>query len=149
MADTKNVRGIHHIAIRAEDFDTSVRFYTTVLNCTVRHTWPGSGKDIQKIAILKTSDGNGFIEIFGSSAGAVSGGHKKKPGKEPAGGALLHLAVTVNDAEQAYRDALEFGCLSCNPPVTLELGQPPVTVRNALVYGPGGEIIEFLEENAF
>ena len=64
MVDTKNVRGIHHIAIRAGDFDVSVSFYTTVLNCTVRHTWSGPDRAIRQVAILRTSDGNGFIEIF-------------------------------------------------------------------------------------
>jgi catechol 2,3-dioxygenase-like lactoylglutathione lyase family enzyme len=149
LADIKNVRGIHHIAIRAGDFDASVRFYTTVLNCTVRHTWSGPDRTIRQVAILKTSDGNGFIEIFDRDDEVASPGRTRKPGEEPVGGALLHFAVTVKDAEQAYRDALSFGCRSCKPPVTLELGQPPVTVKNALVYGPDGEIIEFLEENTF
>ena len=149
MVNAKNVRGIHHIAIRAENFEDSVRFYTTVLNCTVRHTWSGPDRNIRQVAMLRTSDGNGFIEIFDRDADVASEGRKRKPGEEPVGGALLHFAVTVNDAEQAYHEALSFGCRSCVPPVTLELGHPPVQVKNALVYGPNGEVIEFLEENAF
>ena len=149
MVSTTNVRGIHHIAIRAEDFEKSVRFYTDVLNCTVRHTWSGPDRNIRQAAILKSSDGASFIEIFDRDDEVASRGGEKNLGEKPAGEVLLHFAVTVNDAEQAYREALEFGCRSCKPPVTLELGHPPVSVKNALVYGPDGEIVEFLEENAF
>lgn len=149
MTDTTNIRGIHHIAVRAENFEETLRFYTEVLNFTVRHTWSMPELNARHAAMLRSGDGNTFIEIFDRDAEVASQGRQKKPGEDVVGGALLHLALTVRDAEAAYHEALSSGARSCIPPTVLELGCPPIRVKNALVYGPNGEVIEFLEEGAF
>lgn len=136
--------GIHHVAIRAEDFDRTLRFYTEGLGFRIRHGWSLPEFRIERAALLDSGDGKTYIEVFDRDAAVPSGGRRRRDDEEPVEGSLLHLALRVPDADSAYRRALAFGARPCIEPMSLSLGNPPVQVRNSLVYGPDGEVIEFL-----
>ena len=99
--------------------------------------------------MLKSSDGHTFIEIFDGQANAPREGLAAAEGEEIRTGALLHLAMSVENAKTAYNRCLEAGATSCIEPMELSLGNPAVIVNNSLVYSPNGEVIEFIEGAPF
>ncbi|BBB93495.1 VOC family protein [Methylomusa anaerophila] len=147
LIENNKVYGIHHIAIRAKDFEKTVRFYIEVLDFNIRHIWSLPEFNLKQAAMLKSRDGSSFIEIFDNDADIAAEGRRPLAGEEPVQGSLLHFSVLVDNAELAYSRALSAGASPCVPPMTLFLGDPPLAVRNALVYSPNGEVIEFMESN--
>ncbi|WP_445492715.1 VOC family protein [Niallia sp. 03133] len=140
-----NVKGLAHIAIQANDFDEVIRFYTKALNFKIAHTWSLPKFNLEKAAMLVSSDGHTFIEVFDKEAQIPAQGQKPLNHEEINHGALLHFALTVENASEAYKTAIHFGAKTCVPPATMELGFPVIRVNNALVYSPNGEVIEFIE----
>lgn len=140
-----NVKGIAHIAIQAKNFDEVIQFYTNVLNFKVAHTWALSEFQLKEAAMLVSADGNTCIEVFDSEAKIAAQGRKALMHEEVTHGALLHFALTVENASEAYATAIAFGAKSCIPPTTINLGLPVGEIHNALVYSPNGEVIEFIE----
>jgi catechol 2,3-dioxygenase-like lactoylglutathione lyase family enzyme len=135
--------GFHHIAIRARDFDATVRFYTEGLGCSVHFGFSVPGR-IDRAAFLDVGDGR-YIEVFGAGSTVQSEGRRRRPDEEATEGALLHFCLRVADVEAAYARALAAGATSRVEPRTAQLGgEPPAEVRIAFVTGPNGEVIEFL-----
>lgn len=135
--------GFHHVAIRARDFDATLRFYTEGLGCSVRYRFSVPER-IDRAAFLDMGDGH-FIEVFGSGSTVQSEGRRRRPDEEPTEGALLHFCLRVTDVEAAYARALAAGATARIPPRTAQLGgEPPAEVRIAFVTGLNGEVIEFL-----
>jgi len=124
--------GFHHLALRAADFEASVRFYRDGLG--FRHAY-GWGEGDSRAAMLDTGDGN-YLEIFAGGA----------QGKKPEG-ALLHYALRTVDCDAAVERARAVGATITTEPKTLQLqGSPgPITVRIAFCSGPDGEVIEFFQ----
>lgn len=149
MTNSSKIKGLHHLAIRAKDFDQTLKFYTGALDFSVSHTWSLPEFNIRQAAMLKSSDGNTFIEIFDAEANAPREGRGANEGEEVRTGALLHLAMSVENAKAAYDRCLNAGAISCIEPMRLSLGNPPVIVSNSLVYSPNGEVIEFIEDAPF
>ena len=152
MAIPKNdigLFGLHHIAIRAEDFDRTVGFYTEILGCKIGHTWSLPEFNLKQAAMLKSPDGLSYIEIYDLAADIPAQGRKKKEQEEFVQTALLHICLTVKDSKVAYEMAIAGGTTSCHAPMVLHLGHPAITVRNSLVYSPNGEVVEFLEHVDF
>lgn len=147
METNHNILGIHHVAIRAKDFDKTVQFYTQGLGFTVSHSWALPAFNIKQACMLKSGDGHSYIEVFDYSANAPTQGEKADDDSEIKTGALLHFALNVVDAKLAFEQAIEAGGTECVVPMVLQLGNPPVEVKNSLVYSPNGEVIEFLEPN--
>lgn len=145
MTERSKIKGLHHLAIRARDFEKTIAFYTTALDFSVSHTWALPAFNLKQAAMLKSWDGHTFLEIFDASAAVPMEGRPAQDGEPIRTGALLHLAMSVDDAEAAYRRCLLAGAKPCIEPMTLSLGNPAVNVRNSLVYSPNGEVIEFLE----
>ncbi|WP_459502925.1 VOC family protein [Bacillus sp. C1] len=144
-----NVKGIAHIAIQAKDFDEVIRFYTNALHFKIAHTWALPAFNLEKAAMLVSSDGTTYIEVFDYEAQIAAQGRKALEHEEITHGALLHFALTVENASEAYQTAIYFGAKKCIPPATMELGSPAIKVNNALVYSPNGEVIEFIERVDF
>src|SRR5690242_17127221 len=135
--------GFHHVAIRAIDFDTTIKFYTEGLGCSVRYEFSVPGR-IDRAAFLDVGDGR-YIEVFGAGSTVQSEGRRRRPDEEATEGALLHFCLRVADVEAAYARALAAGATSRVEPRTAQLvGEPPAEVRIAFVTGPNGEVIEFL-----
>jgi glyoxylase I family protein len=133
----------HHVAIRARDFDATVRFYTEGLGCSVHYRFSVPER-IDRAAFLDVGDGR-FIEVFGPGSTVQSEGRRRRTDEEPTEGALLHFCLRVDDVDAAFARALAAGGVERVPPGTRRLGgDPPAEVRIAFVSGPNGEVIEFL-----
>lgn len=122
------VKGFHHIALKASDFDKSREFYKA-LGLTERVRWDGA-------VMLDMGDG-GCIEIF-------AGGEDKERVDER----FLHLAFKVDDVELAYNTAINAGATSKSAPYEAcpPTAVPPIKMLVAFVYGPDGELLEFFKE---
>jgi len=125
--------GFHHVAIRARDFEASVRFYTNALGFTERIQW---GDPPKRAIMLDTGDGN-YLEIF------------ERPDEPPVDdeAAILHFALRTSDTDAALRRARDAGCEVTMEPKSLDIParQGPVPVRIAFCHGPDGEVIEFFQ----
>jgi glyoxylase I family protein len=144
MSGVRATPGFHHVAIRAVDFDATIRFYTVGLGCSVRYEFSVPGR-IDRAAFLDAGDGR-FIEVFGSGSTVQSEGRRRRPDEEPTEGALLHFCLRVADVAASYARALATGAVSRIAPRTAQLGgDPPAEVQIAFVTGPNGEVIEFLK----
>ncbi len=136
--------GFHHVAIRAADFDATIKFYTEGLGCAVRYEFAVPGR-IDRAAFLDFGDGR-YIEVFGQGSTVQSEGRRRRPDEEPTEGALLHFCLRVVDVGASYARALAAGAISRIEPRVAKLGgQPPAEVQIAFVTGPNGEVIEFLK----
>lgn len=139
-----NITGMHHIAIQAKDYKATIKFYEA-LGLTLYHSWVLPEFNIEYAALLNIPGTTSYIEVFDKGANVATQGRKATAGEIPVAGALLHFALTVKDATLAYNEAISLGASSCVPPSVLLLGEPPLIVRNSLVYGLDGEVIEFIE----
>jgi catechol 2,3-dioxygenase-like lactoylglutathione lyase family enzyme len=136
--------GFHHVAIRATDFDETIRFYTEGLGFKVHYSFSVPER-IDRAAFLDTGDGR-FLEVFGPRSSVQSEGRRRRTDEERTEGALLHFCLRVADTESAYQRAISAGATSRVAPRTARLDEdPPVEVRIAFVTGPNGEVIEFLQ----
>lgn len=145
-----NIKGFHHFAIKAQDFERTVQFYET-LNFEVTHTWSLPEFNLEKCVMMKNKAFDCHIEICDSNADFPTQGRKRKQGDPYVENSLLHICFTVDDAKKAYDEAIENGAKPLSDKETLELRnfRKVITVSNSLVYSPNGEVIEFLESVAF
>ena len=123
--------GFHHVALRANDFEATVRFYTEGLGFVPRHSW---GEGDKRIVLLDTGDGN-YLEVFAGGSG--------EPKPE---GSYFHVAFRTDDVEAAVAAAQQAGAVVTVETKDVVLGDnPPTPVRIAFVKGLNGEIIEFFQ----
>jgi len=123
---------IHHIALRASDFEKSIKFYTDGLGFVSKISW-GEGKD--RGIMLDTGDGS-CLELF------AGGTDLQKPE-----GAFLHLAFCTDHCDTALARACEAGAVATMKPTDINMGGNPANpVRIAFCKGPDGELIEFYQE---
>ncbi|SDM37952.1 VOC family protein [Pedobacter antarcticus] len=147
-AAKNTIIGLHHIAIRAIDFENTLSFYTS-LGFTTSHSWSLPEFNLKRAAMLRSPDGHGFIELYDANADIPAQGRKHTGNEEFVQTALLHICLTVTDADQAFEQALAAGATPCLATMELQLGTDGMWVRNSLVYSPNGEVIEFLERADF
>ena len=134
----------HHVAIRAVDFDATVKFYTEGLGFRVHFPFSVPGR-IDRAAFLDAGDGR-FVEVFGQDSNVQSEGRRRAKGEERTEGALLHFCLRAADTDASYARAIAAGAVSRVEPVTRRISEDPlVEVRIAFVAGPNGEVIEFLQ----
>ena len=136
--------GFHHVAIRAVDFDETIRFYTEGLGFRLHFPFSVPGR-IDRAAFLDAGDGR-FVEVFGPGSTVQAEGRRRFPNEEPTEGAVLHFCLRVADADASYARAMAAGAMSRVEPGTRRLSEDPlVEVRIAFVAGPNGEVIEFMQ----
>ncbi len=116
MSDQRTTPGFHHVAIRAVDFDATVKFYTEGLGCTEHFGFSVPGR-IDRAVFLDAGDGR-YIEVFGSGSTVQAEGRRRQPGEEPTEGALLHFCLRVADVDASYARALAAGAVSRVAPRT-------------------------------
>lgn len=91
--------GTSHTAVAAVDFEKSLKFYAALgIKCFTQ--WGGEGN---RIALLDVGDGT-RIELF------------EKPELTAGEAALLHLAFSVQNVDEAYAAALRAGAVSLRAP---------------------------------
>ncbi len=124
--------GFHHVAIRAYDFDASVRFYTEALGFTKKITW---GEGPKRAIMLDAGDGN-YLEIFANG--------KNEPKPE---GAIIHFALRTDNCNAAIERARAAGAQITVEPKDVNIPSEPhhTPVRIGFCKGPDGEIIEFFQ----
>jgi glyoxylase I family protein len=145
MSDARIVQGFHHVAIRAVDFDRTIRFYVDGLGFAVRFGFSVPGR-IDRAAFIDVGDGR-YIEVFGQGSTVQAEGRRRGEDEERTEGALLHFCLRVADVEVAHAKAIAAGATSRVEPRTARLSSENGTaaeVRIAFVNGPNGEVIEFL-----
>jgi glyoxylase I family protein len=127
--------GFHHIAIRARDFDASVRFYTEALGFVEKIRW---GEGPKRAIMLDTGDGN-YLEIFAGRTDSIPATSPEPP--------LLHFALRTSDTNAAFARAIAAGAEVVKEPtnVTIQSTPHPTPVRLAFCKGPDNEIIEFFQ----
>ncbi len=134
MSENKTIGGggFHHVAIRAHDFDASVKFYTEAMGFEKKISW-GEGK--RRAIMLDTGDGN-YLEIF------ANGTDEPKPE-----GSIIHFALRTSDCDAAIERARAAGAQITVEPKDVEIPSEPhkTPVRIAFCKGPDDEIIEFFQ----
>ncbi len=128
---TTLLRGVHHIAIRARDFEKSLAFYAA-LGMQPTMTW---GEGDGRAAMLDAGNGTA-VELF------AGGPETPKPE-----GAWTHLAFRVDDCDAAFNAAVAAGATVTLAPkeMTIPAVPTPLHVRLAFVLGPDGEVLEFFQ----
>jgi glyoxylase I family protein len=128
--------GFHHVAIRAYDFEATVKFYEEGMGFLRAYGW-GDGDG--RAAMMDTGDGN-YLEIFA--------GGKRPTGDDPPEGGILHYAIRVGDVNAAFDRAVAAGARPTVEPKDVPIqGDFPTTFRIAFVKGLDGEIIEFFQND--
>ena len=119
--------GFHHIALKAVDFEASLKFYEA-LGMKFYTQW---GEGDGRIAMLDLGDG-GILELF---AGGAEGANTN----------YIHFAMKVDDVDAAYATAIAAGAKPKSEPKVVPLNSAPVklTLTCGFVYGPSGEELEF------
>ena len=125
--------GFHHIALKANDFEKSVKFYKALGMKEI----VGWGKDENSVVMLDMGDGS-RIEIFAGESDE----------KFPREGKYLHFAMKCDDVDAAYLTALAAGAKPYKEPQTVDLDSHPekISIRMAFVLGPSGEELEFFKQ---
>ncbi len=138
-ADPAQLEGFHHAALRARDFDASLKFYREGLGMTPTIAW---GQGDGRAVMLDTGNGN-HLEVF---AGGATRPTRSLGESEPP---LLHLAFRTRSCDASFAKALAAGAAVVAEPKTVTIpSDPPTTVRIAFCTGPNGEIIEFFQDHA-
>ena len=144
MKSLGSAPGFHHVAIRAVDFDETIRFYTEGLGFRVHLPFSIPGR-IDRAAFLDAGDGR-FVEVFGQGSTVQAEGRRRMRWEDRTEGALLHFCLKVTDTDASHARALAAGAVSRIEPVTRQLSTDPlVEVRIAFITGPNGEVIEFMQ----
>lgn len=126
---------LHHVALRARDFERSVRFYTQGLGLGEPYLWEAP-PFIPRAAFIPTGRG-GWIEIFAIEAGAEA------PIADEQQGGMAHLALAYEDPAAAYERAVAAGGQPIEAPTTRTLhGEPPIQATLGWLLGPDNEMIE-------
>jgi glyoxylase I family protein len=128
------VKGFHHYAIRAFDFDATLRFYTEGLGAARVFGW---GEGPTRSAYLRFADGS-HVEVFSGRTVA-----------EPSEASLIHVCFASSDPDAAYAQAIAHGATPHLVPFTAnpDKADRPWSIRLAFVKGLDGEIIEFLGDH--
>lgn len=140
--------GFHHFALRTPDLQRSITFYKA-LGFRQVHEWALPDYGIERAVMMQAADTRSWIEIFDLEAGIPMQGLGAKAGHAIATGALAHICLTVTDLTNACAQILDAGATHLHGPETLRLGQPEVSVENAIFEGPAGEVIELLQHVRF
>ena len=121
--------GFHHSALKVRDLDEAIAFYEK-LGMKFYTSW---GEGNGRIAMMDFGDG-GILELF-------AGGNDN----ETVDAKYIHLALRVDDVDEAYGIALKAGAKPKSEPRVVPLDSKPVklTLNCGFVFGPSGEEVEF------
>ena len=133
--------GFHHIAIRAYDFEATLKFYIEGLGFRSAYSWGvdgrANGERDSRAVMLDTGDGN-YLEVFAGRTGI--------PGEEIPEGGLLHFALRTSDTAAALERARAAGATVTTETKTIPIqGEHVEDFCIAFCKGLNGEIIEFFQ----
>lgn len=129
-----NITGVHHIAVRAADFDRSVQFYKNTLGLETKNTW--SRKE-GRAALIEIVPGS-YIEIFEWPPTTLTG--------EPV---ILHFCLRTDDVDGMTERARADGYAVTVEPQSLDIETSigVTKLRLSYVRGPDGEDIELMSSD--
>jgi glyoxylase I family protein len=126
--------GLHHAAIKTNDWSRTMRFYQEVLGFTVKIAW---GAAPARAVILDAGDGS-YIEVFEDLS------FSPQPN-----GSIIHFCLRTSRIDSACEGARAFGArISMEPrDATLDStnGAGMISIRLCFFEGPSGEVIELLQ----
>lgn len=150
-------QGLDHVALRAVDFDRTVRFYTEALGFRRAYQWDRSTLELPGGTFTTGARGAYLDAGDGTLLEVLPGGRPATPD-----GILFHYCVHVRDVDAAYRRALAAGAtpyaFHLRGPAgdTATWGGEPVTgyfngdrrsrSRAAFVRGLNGEVIQLARD---
>ncbi len=137
--------GYHHVAIRAIDFDFTLRFYIDGLGFTRTYGWgtddrANGGKD-SRAALLDSGDGN-YLEVFAGGTGELW--------PELPETVFMHIAFRTTDIHKAIEKARSLGATITVEPKSVvppNADMPEKTFTVAFFRGPNGELVEFFQND--
>lgn len=139
------ITGMNHTGFVVRDLERAVAFYRDVIGLKVVATRERQGKPISqvvgydnahlKIAILSAGDGH-LLELiqYVNPPGAA------RPSSERSVIGASHLAFTVDNIEETFRNITERGGIKLNPPAEVAPGR-----KGCYLQDPEGNWIELLE----
>lgn len=137
----KQVKGFHHNALRTADIERSVRFYEDMgFNLADIYTDEETG---ERHALLRLENGNGLL-LTESRTGTLPTDVERMR----AAGSMFQYCFWIgsrDDVDRIYEHSLSVGARERIKPFDHEAyGMCRWEDRPAFVYGPDGEILEFL-----
>ena len=131
--------GLHHVAVRTDDLDKSVKFYTEVLGMKVVTAF---SPDERSFVHLDTGDGS-LLELM----------QDDKPIEMPAErGVHWHLCFGTTRIEAAMERVAEAGMQVTVPVKSADLTNTatnppsPMPIKVAFFIGPSGELVELFQD---
>lgn len=116
-------KSTHHIAICTQNMATMEKFYTETLGFPVVKRW-------DDVNIVFIDIGNTLLELLGSADAP------------PPGGAIDHLALSVESVDASYQELVAKGVRIQSAPEDFK------DVRICFFYDPDGNSIELFEAKA-
>jgi len=137
--------GYHHVAIRAIDYDATLKFYIEGLGFKRAYGWgvDGSldgGKD-GRAALLDSGDGN-YLEVFAGGTGTAWA--------ELPETVFMHIAFRTTNIVAAIERARAAGATITTEPKSVvppHADEPAKTFTVAFFRGPSGELVEFFQND--
>ncbi len=126
----KNIIGVDHVALQLPDLDEGLWFFNELLGFKVKFEAAFEG---QKIIMLQA--GKIEIEVWENREGADSSTLAPENG-------MHHLAIGVKRLDDVMNHARRAGL-----EVLADIYEPTRGIREAIVRGPGGTRIQFVEQN--
>ncbi len=126
----KNIVGVDHIALQLPDLDEGLRFFNELLGFKVKFETAFEG---HRIVMLRA--GKIEIEMWEQRADADSSASASANG-------VHHLAIGVKGLDDVMAHAKSAGL-----DVPTDVYEPTRGIREAIVQGPGGTRIQFVEQN--
>ncbi len=129
---SNGIHGVHHIGMRSENLDRSLKFYVEGLGFPIvlEFEWEGGGR-----AVILDMGNQNYLEIGNDGA------------PEPIG-RLTHFALEVENCEAAFKKAVAVGGIPKGQPHysnVIQAKPAPWEIICVYVIGPDGEEIEFIE----
>ncbi len=131
--------GVHHVAVRTADLDASVAFYTGVLGMTVAAAFELNGA---RFAHLDTGDGS-RLELVDDDRPVTPADDRNVHWHLCLGTDRLEAVVA---AVEAAGMAVTMGATPLTLTNTAGGGAEPMPITIAFFTGPGGEVVELLQD---
>ena len=125
--------GFHHLCILVNDFNLSKHFYTEALGAECYMEWKRD--DGLMSCLIQLNDG-GVIEMVDNSKNV------RQDHSELFHGHFAHVAFHAENVGEAMQKALEHGATLKEDVIEIS---NPYHMRLCSVFGPSGEVIEFLK----